>query len=76
MSKLKKTSGKECIKILVKHFDFSIVRRKGSHVILTKKSDHGKIGTVVPDHKELKLPTLKNILKLAQVSEDAFGEYQ
>jgi hypothetical protein len=35
----------------------------------------GKVGTVVPMHKELKIGTLKGVLKLAKVDIDEFAEY-
>jgi len=52
-----------------------IKRQKGSHVILVKETPQGKIGTVVPMHSEIKIGTLKNVLKLAKVSEEEFLEY-
>ncbi len=61
MSKLKKLSGKECVKILCNKFGFNIVRQTGSHMILKKETVEGKIGTVVPNHRELKVGTLKGI---------------
>ena len=76
MSKLKKISGKECVKILCNKFGFSLVRQRGSHMVLQKETVNGKIGTVVPNHKELKLGTLKGILELAKVDEEKFSEYQ
>lgn len=75
MSKLRKISGKECIKILCNKFGFSVIRQKGSHVILRKETPDGSIGTVVPNHKELKLGTLKGILELARIKEEEFAEY-
>ena len=74
MPKLKKISGKKCIKILCNEFDFEIKGRKGSHVRLSKETSKGKVGTVVPIHKELKIGTLKGILKLAKINEDEFVE--
>ena len=68
--------GKHQKKILCNKFGFHAVRQRGSHVVLRKETQKGAIGTVVPLHQELKLPTLKNILKLAQVGEDDFGSYQ
>ena len=76
MSKLKKISGKDCIKILCNKFGFEFIRQKGSHIILKRQTTNGKIGTVVPNHKELKLPTLRNILKLANVNEEEFVKFQ
>ncbi|OYT41241.1 hypothetical protein B6U80_01770 [Candidatus Pacearchaeota archaeon ex4484_26] len=72
---LKKLSGKEIIKILCNKLGFSISRQKGSHVRLSKVTDEGKIGTVVPLHKEVKIGTLKNILKLAKITEEEFSKH-
>ena len=72
---LKKISGKECVKILCNKFDFYVVRQKGSHIILRKEFHGKKIGTVVPNHKELKIGTLKSILELAQINEEEFSRY-
>jgi predicted RNA binding protein YcfA (HicA-like mRNA interferase family) len=72
---LRKISGKECIKILCNKFGFEIIRQSGSHVIL-KKENGEKIGTVVPNHEELKIGTLKGILKLAKIKEEDFAEFQ
>ncbi len=76
MLKLKKTSGKECIKILCNKFGFKIVRQRGSHIVLKKETQEGNIGTVVPNHKELKVGTIKSILELAKVKEEEFANYQ
>ena len=76
LPKLKKISGKECVKILCNKFGFIVSRQKGSHIILKKESAEGKIGTVVPNHKELKLGTLKGILELVKISEEEFVKYQ
>lgn len=71
MQKLPKLSGAEAIKLLAR-LGFNAVRQSGSHVILIKKTTDGKTGTVVPLHKELKIGTLKGILKKAQVDEEQF----
>ena len=76
MPKLKKISGKECVKILCNKFGFNILRQKGSHIILAKESPEGRIWTVVPNHKEIKVGTLKGILALAKVTEEEFIKYQ
>ncbi len=76
MRKLKKISGKDCIKILCNKFGFAAIRQKGSHVILRKEMPDGVIGTVVPNHGELKIGTLKGILELAKIKEEDFAEYQ
>lgn len=64
------------MKILCNKFGFKAVRQKGSHIIL-KKTEAGKtIGTVVPNHPEIKIGTLKGVLELAQVKEEEFVKYQ
>ena len=76
MSLLKKISGKECLKILCNKFGFLIARQRGSHIVLKKQTSNRKVGTVVPMHHELKLPTLRKVLKLAKVNEEEFEAYQ
>ncbi len=76
MPKLKKLFGKDCVKILCNKFGFKVARQKGSHIVLKKETENGIVGTVVPNHKELKIPTLKNILKLAKVEEEYFAQHQ
>lgn len=75
MPSLRKVSGKDCLKILCNKFNFKSIRQKGSHVILIKMTPEGKVGTVVPMHEEIKIGTLKSILKLAKVSEEEFSKY-
>lgn len=75
MPKLRKLSGHEVIKILCNKLGFQISGRKGSHVRLSKMTEEGKVGTVVPVHKELKVGTLKNILKLGKISEEEFSKH-
>lgn len=67
-------SGEEVIKILVKDFGFEAKRQKGSHVILIKFVEGKKIGTVVPLHKELRIGTLRGILRQAKISPEEFLE--
>lgn len=72
---LRKVSGKECVKILCNKFGFQIVRQRGSHVLIKKETNQGKIGTVVPQHKEIKIGTLKAILEQAKVIEEEFSKF-
>lgn len=73
--KLRKVSGEKAIKILCNKIGFKISGRTGSHVRLSKETPEGKVGTVVPMHQELKIGTLKGVLKLAKVDEDEFSKY-
>lgn len=72
---LRKVSGKDCVKILCNKFGFEISGRKGSHIRLSKETSNGKVGTVVPMHDEIKIGTLKGILKLSRVDENEFSKY-
>ena len=73
---LRKISGKDCVKILCNKFGFKIKRQRGSHIVLRKETPGGAVGTVVPNHKELKIGTLKGILELAKIKEEDFARYQ
>jgi len=75
MPALRKVSGHEALKILCNKLGFSVSGRTGSHIRLSKVTPDGKIGTVVPMHKQLKIGTLKGVLKLAKVSEEEFSKY-
>ena len=75
MPQLIKVSGHEVVKILCNKFGFQISGRTGSHVRLSKQTPEGKVGTVVPIHKEIKIGTLKSVLKLAKIPEDEFTKY-
>ncbi|MBI1973268.1 type II toxin-antitoxin system HicA family toxin [Candidatus Micrarchaeota archaeon] len=72
MASLRKISGSDCIRILCNKFGFYAVRQKGSHVVLRKETPQGSIGVVVPNHEELKIGTIKDILRKAQISEEKF----
>ncbi|MEK6824215.1 MAG: type II toxin-antitoxin system HicA family toxin [Nanoarchaeota archaeon] len=75
MPQLRRISGKDCLKILCNKFGFEIVRQRGSHVLVKKQTPQGKIGTVVPQHKELKIGTLKAILDQAKITEEEFSNF-
>jgi predicted RNA binding protein YcfA (HicA-like mRNA interferase family) len=72
---LRAVSGLAVVKILCNEFGFKVSGRKGSHMRLCKETPLGKVGTVVPMHKELKIGTLKGILKLAQVEPEEFSKH-
>jgi len=73
---LKPVSGQKVVKILCNEFGFSISGRSGSHVRLSKMTPEGKVGTVVPMHRELKLGTLRSVLKLAKIDPEEFERHQ
>ena len=71
MPKLPVVSGKEVIKALSK-IGFKHVRTKGSHAILNKETDKGKVTIPVPLHKELAKGTLKSILNQFEYAQSNF----
>ena len=73
MPKLPRISSKKAIKVL-ERLGFKQVRQTGSHVVMKKDTEEGKVGCIVPLHDELKVGTLSGILKQAQVKAEDFIE--
>ena len=67
MRELRKVSGDQAIRTL-KKLGFKKVRQRGSHVVLKRQTKEGQVGCVVPLHPELKIGTLKGILKQARIT--------
>ena len=51
---------------------FTIVSQKGSHIKFAKITEFGTITTIVPNHREISIGTLKSILKQAFIDEEEF----
>jgi len=68
---LHQISGLKLIKILHKA-GFKIVRRKGSHVRLEKRTNGEIIKLTVPLHEKLKKGTLTRIIKDSKLDEKEF----
>ena len=66
MPKLPIVSGKDIIKVLTK-IGYSHIRTHGSHTILNKQTQNGKITIPVPLHDELAKGTLKSIMRQANL---------
>jgi predicted RNA binding protein YcfA (HicA-like mRNA interferase family) len=65
-------SGKEVCSILERH-GFVEIRRRGSHIVMQRVSEDGSTTTVpVPDHKEIKIGTLRSIIRQSGVPRDEF----
>jgi predicted RNA binding protein YcfA (HicA-like mRNA interferase family) len=69
MPELPRLSGKQAIKIF-ERLGFSIVRQRGSHVVLRKENR----GCVIPVHKELAQGTLRSAIKQAGITSIEFLE--
>lgn len=66
MSKLQNTSSKEICSIIEKQ-GYAFVRQKGSHLIFKNKEN--KL-MVIPNHKILKIGTIRHILKALKIPKD------
>lgn len=53
---------------------FVVLRQRGSHVSMEKKSPYGNWRTVVPLHRELRPGTLADILNQAGLSKEDLRE--
>jgi predicted RNA binding protein YcfA (HicA-like mRNA interferase family) len=69
MGELPLLSGRDVAKVFAR-FGWSIVRQRGSHIILVK-ADH--MATLsVPDHKEIARGTLRSLVRAAGLTVDQF----
>ncbi len=71
MGKLPILSGQEVIKIL-KKIGFTPARQKGSHIVLVKENSESKRALVVPNHKEIDIGTLLEIIRQAGLTREEF----
>ena len=71
LGKLKVLSGKEVCKILEQN-GFELVRQKGSHIVMQKKTTDTTITIPVPNHKEIKIGTLQSIIRQSKLSRESF----
>jgi predicted RNA binding protein YcfA (HicA-like mRNA interferase family) len=62
LGKLRKLSGREVCAILSRH-GFVEARRRGSHVVMQKRTDEGTVTVPVPLHPELRVGTLHSIIR-------------
>ena len=62
MGKLRIFAGKEVCAVLLRH-GFIEVRRRGSHIVMQKKTSAGTITVPVPDHNEIRIGTLQSIIR-------------
>jgi predicted RNA binding protein YcfA (HicA-like mRNA interferase family) len=72
MPRLRPLSADEVCRILEKH-GFTIVRQKGSHIILRKEIEGRGITVPVPNHSEIAKGTLKSIIKQSEIPQSEFN---
>lgn len=56
MGKLRILSGLDLCRILEQH-GFQIVRQRGSHMVMQRRTDDGTVTVPVPDHGEIRIGT-------------------
>jgi len=71
VAKLAVLSGKEVCRILARH-GFVEVRRRGSHVVMQRRTSAGSTTVPVPDHDELKIGTLQSIIRQSSLPRSEF----
>ena len=73
MPELRRVSGRDTVKAL-ERLGFRQARQRGSHVVMVRETPQGKTGCAVPMHRELKIGTLRGILRQAKLGVDEFSE--
>jgi len=73
MGRLRVLSGREACRILQEH-GFVEVRRRGSHVVMQRRTDTGTVTVPVPDHHELAIGTLLSIIRQSGIPRAQFEE--
>ncbi|MCA9108135.1 MAG: type II toxin-antitoxin system HicA family toxin, partial [Planctomycetales bacterium] len=71
LGKLRVLSGREVCSILERH-GFQQVRQRGSHIVMQRVTDDGTTTVPVPDHDELRVGTLRSIIRQSGVSRSEF----
>ena len=72
MGKLRVLTGQEVCAILERH-GFAEVRRRGSHIVMQRQDqDTGTTTVPVPDHKELRIGTLRAIIRQSGIPRGEF----
>ncbi len=71
MVKLRRLSAGDVCAILSAH-GFVEERQRGSHIVMKKKLPAGSITVPVPNHKEIKMGTLRSIIRQSRLSRREF----
>lgn len=71
MGRLRVFSGRQLCALLGQH-GFVEVRRRGSHVVMQKKTADTTITVPVPDHAEIRIGTLQSIIRQSGIPRSEF----
>jgi predicted RNA binding protein YcfA (HicA-like mRNA interferase family) len=58
--------------VILEAHGFREVRRRGSHVVMQKRTSDSTITVPVPDHKELRIGTLQSIIRQSRLARELF----
>ena len=73
MGKLRTLSGREVCQIMAQH-GFVQVRRRGSHIAMQRQTATSTITVPVPDHVQLRIGTLRSIIRQSGLPRSLFEE--
>lgn len=71
MAKLRVLSGREVCRILEAH-GFAQIRKRGSHIVMQRRTGETTITVPVPDHSEIKIGTLLSIIRQSGIPRAEF----
>jgi predicted RNA binding protein YcfA (HicA-like mRNA interferase family) len=71
LARLRIFSGKDICRLL-EHHGFKEVRRRGSHIVMQKRTADLTITVPVPDHPELRMGTLQSIIRQSGIARTFF----
>ncbi len=71
MGRLRVLSGKDVCLILADH-GFIETRRRGSHIVMQKRTEDSTVTVPVPDHSEIRIGTLQSIIRQSRLPRELF----
>lgn len=71
MGRLRSLSGRDVCRILEQH-GFQIVRQRGSHIVMQRRTEGETVTVPVPDHAEIRIGTLQAIIRQSGIPRIAF----
>ncbi|MBH0203968.1 MAG: type II toxin-antitoxin system HicA family toxin [Nitrospira sp.] len=71
MGRLRVLSGRDVCRILEQQ-GFQVVRQRGSHIVMQRRTDLGTVTVPIPDHSELRIGTLQSIIRQSGIPRTIF----
>jgi len=71
LPELRVMSGREIRQLLEQH-GFALVRQRGSHMIMQRRSATTTVTVPVPDHREIRIGTLQSIIRQSLLPRQLF----